>query len=653
MQHDMDVQSDHLVGQLLDEYRIENPLGHGGMARVYRAFDTKLHRNVALKVIAPDFREHEQFTQRFEHEARSIARLEHPNIVHIYRFGEANGLFYMAMQYIDGVDLAWLIKDYRHSSEIVPIDDQLRIIDQVGQALDYAHRRGVIHRDVKPGNIMIDTDGRAILTDFGIALPTSEQSQVEASGSPAYIAPEQVVESGHVVPQSDLYSLGISLFQMLTGELPFRGASPSEIALCQVTEQPPRPGELNVIVPPAVDAVVLRSLSKDPQHRYPGGMAFSAAFQEAAAGWTNAVAVTNARLLSSVTVAEKVRSRNQPTPAAIPREALLGPTEPDILPESAPQAALPIPTDSSALPAIPEPGTPAGHVQQPYYPRAAAPRLNRRQLSSLTFTAGLLAIACGVLVCAVAGLLLITGPRKVAVVPTLQPSATGAPTETSAPTMTAYPTELPPTAVVLPSSFAPVEPTALPTAVILVATRAGPTIAPPADRSTVPAGSLRLGEFTVEWYCNEQNYGVMLVNNQSDWACTRGNSVAFTLTAQDFDNICRAVYGDSSAFAIQDQRKPQAAYNWSCFTYSVSGRTRLGEFQVEPYCNDRGLGIILVNQQSDWACTNQSTGAVVQVLTKQDFDAICRQRYNDPHAFAVRDQQKAIAAYNWSCYTAP
>ncbi len=284
----MSLPNDSLLGKRIDEYQIDMPLGAGGMARVYRALDTKLQRYVALKVIAPELRTDNEHALRFEREAQSIARLEHPNIVHIYRFGESSGLYYIAMQYIQGADVGRLIEDYRNNGEFMPIDDIVSIIDQIGGALDYAHSKGVIHRDVKPNNIIVNQQERAILTDFGLVLLSDAGTQGEIFGSPSYIAPEQAISSANVVPQSDIYALGVTLFEMLTGELPFPGSDPMEIAMRHVSEPPPAPSQLNKTIPAAVDQVVLRSLAKEPADRYQTGQEFSAAFQNAVAGWKQA-----------------------------------------------------------------------------------------------------------------------------------------------------------------------------------------------------------------------------------------------------------------------------------------------------------------------------------------------------------------------------
>ncbi|MCC7446423.1 MAG: hypothetical protein IT324_03355 [Anaerolineae bacterium] len=209
-----------------------------------------------------------------------------------------------------------------------------------------------------------------------------------------------------------------------------------------------------------------------------------------------------------------------------------------------------------------------------------------------------------------------------------------------------------------------VQPTTVPTPLPPVAPVSPAGIPAVNVRNVPPPGSFRLGEFQVESYCNNRGYGVILTNNQTDWACTNQSTgaVVFILGVSDFDSICQQRYNDSGAFAIRDQRQAVQAYNWSCYAFPgtrapairdvpPAGSTRLGEFQVESYCNNRGYGVILTNSQTDWACTNPSNGSIAFILNPTDFDAICQQRYNDPGAFAIRDQRQAVQAYNWSCYT--
>lgn len=324
----MSTYSDSLLGRTLDDYRLEKPLGQGGMAKVYRALDVRLKRYVAVKVIASDFRSDQEYTQRFEREAQSIARLEHPSIVRIYRFGEADGVHYMAMQYVEGADLAALIRDYKASGEVMPIGDIVRVVQDIGAALDYAHSRDVLHRDVKSSNIMVDQEGRALLTDFGLALLGDVGTRGEVLGSPHYVSPEQVISSANVVPQSDLYSLGITLFEMLTGELPFTADQVIDLTMKQMSEPPLPPSQFNAALPPSIDEVVLRVLEKDPYDRYTTGAEMSAALKEAVADWqVGEVAKRRpARRPSLVLLPHKVREQLQAAPLpAIP--SALAPTQ--------------------------------------------------------------------------------------------------------------------------------------------------------------------------------------------------------------------------------------------------------------------------------------------------------------------------------------
>ena len=191
---------------------------------------------------------------------------------------------------------------------------------------------------------------------------------------------------------------------------------------------------------------------------------------------------------------------------------------------------------------------------------------------------------------------------------------------------------------------------------------------PPTPTATPLPIATRLGEFRVEWYCNELGLGVRLINNQSDWACTQANSdqILFILGQNDFNKICQRTYNNPDAYALRDQTKPEAAYNWSCYVNSsvsvtpiplptltptrAPQVTRLGEFQVEWYCTERGYGVQVINNQSDWACTLPGSNQTAFILTQMDFDQICRRTFNDQAAFALRDQNKPQPAYNWSCY---
>ncbi len=265
--------TDPLIGSQLGDYRIVDMLGRGGMARVYRGYDEKLDRYAAVKVIDAQLtnENEDEYRQRFLGEARAIARLNHSNIVGVYQFGEVDSVYYMAMAFIEGRDLGQILREYGQKGRLLAYRDILRIMRDMASALDHAHAGGVIHRDVKPSNIMVATDGRAVLTDFGLALSVRDGSVGNTFGSAHYIAPEQAVSSASVVPQSDLYSLGVVLYQMLVGRVPFEDPSAMVVALKHLNDAPPTPRSLNPSIPAEVEAVVLRLLEKDPARRYKTG----------------------------------------------------------------------------------------------------------------------------------------------------------------------------------------------------------------------------------------------------------------------------------------------------------------------------------------------------------------------------------------------
>ena len=273
--------TDPLIGQRLGEYRLEALLGQGGMARVYRAVDERLRRYAVVKVIDPRFRSDAEYVRRFEREAQSVAQLEHPHIVRLYRFAEQGGWLYMAMQYIEGSDLAFVLDSYRADGAFIEAPDASRIVREVCEALDYAHSRGVIHRDVKPANIMLNRQGHAILTDFGLALLTAVGTRGEIFGTPEYLAPEQAISSAKAVPQSDLYAVGVILYEMFTGQLPFKAREPLDVALLHINEPPRPPSELRPEISPALEAVILKALAKKPAERYPTGAALADAVAQA------------------------------------------------------------------------------------------------------------------------------------------------------------------------------------------------------------------------------------------------------------------------------------------------------------------------------------------------------------------------------------
>ena len=262
---------DPLIGRQLANFRIERVIGRGGMAQVYYGWDVKLERPVALKVIDARYRDDPSYAKRFVQEAQSVAAWRHENIVQVYYADDQDGLYYFVMEYIDGRDLAQLLATYAADGELMPNGDVLRIGRAVASALDYAHRRGVIHRDVKPSNVMVSRDGRVVLGDFGLALDVQQGSFGEAFGSPHYMAPEQARRSTDAVAQSDLYALAVILYEMLTGAVPFDDPSPTTVALQHMTLPPTPPRALNPNLSPQAEAVLLKALNKNPEQRYQTG----------------------------------------------------------------------------------------------------------------------------------------------------------------------------------------------------------------------------------------------------------------------------------------------------------------------------------------------------------------------------------------------
>jgi len=273
----------------LGKYELVERLGRGGMGEVWKAHDTGLRRYVAIKILHADLQANPDFVTHFMREAQLVASLQHPNIVQIHDFqlidtqGSSIKAF-MVMDYIEGGTLADYIAKTVRKGLFPPAADIVSLFTTIGLALDYAHQKGMIHRDIKPENILLDKTtgtgrgpGEPILTDFGIArLQGANESTLTRSwlGTPRYISPEQA-ESHAIDKRSDLYSLGIVLYEMLTGITPFRGDNPFAIMMQHVHEQPPPPALINPNVTPALSAVVLRSIAKDPAARYPSATAMA------------------------------------------------------------------------------------------------------------------------------------------------------------------------------------------------------------------------------------------------------------------------------------------------------------------------------------------------------------------------------------------
>jgi serine/threonine-protein kinase len=264
-------------GAVVDgRYRIARKIGSGGMADVWLADDTHLQRRVALKVLHARFAQDKEFIERFRREAEAAAGLQHPNVVAVFDRGEVDGTYYIAMQYLEGRSLKELI-----DAGLSP-EQAVGLIRQVLEGARFAHRHGVVHRDLKPQNVIVDGEGKATVTDFGIARAgVSEITQAgSVMGTPHYLSPEQA-QGFDVTAVSDLYSVGVMLYEALTGRVPFEADSAVAVAMKQVSQPPQRPSSINPQVSPALDAVVMRALEKEPGQRFQSADAFIAALDAA------------------------------------------------------------------------------------------------------------------------------------------------------------------------------------------------------------------------------------------------------------------------------------------------------------------------------------------------------------------------------------
>jgi serine/threonine-protein kinase len=265
-------------GTPFGRYQLIELLGRGGMGEVWRAHDTTIDRVVALKVLLPHFAQDPEFEQRFRREARAAARLDDPHVVPIYDVGEIDGRLYVTMRLIDGVDLQTVLNDGP-----LPPARAVHIIEQVASALHSAHQAGLVHRDVKPSNILLAHNDFAYLIDFGIARASGDTALTSANttiGTWAYMAPERF-NAGEIQPSSDVYALACVLYQCLTGELPFPGDTLEQVAVSHMFMPPPKPSEDRDTVPTAMDQVIATGLAKQPTDRYPSTVLMAAAARQA------------------------------------------------------------------------------------------------------------------------------------------------------------------------------------------------------------------------------------------------------------------------------------------------------------------------------------------------------------------------------------
>ncbi len=259
---------DNLLGKKLGRFRLEALLGTGGMACVFKGIDTTTQQPVAIKVMDDPVERDAEYAQRFLREWKAVAKLKHPHIINLIDVGKENGILYMVMDYVDGADLAKVLNTYQDDQEYIKPADLLRIIGQVASALDYMHTQDIVHRDIKPENIMLDKHGQVTLMDFGLALLLDVGTRGMIVGTPTYVAPEQAIWSAQAVPQTDIYSLGIIVYEMLTNHVPFHSPSMMHLIEMHINNSPPVIVDIRPELNPAIDKVVYKALAKKPAERY-------------------------------------------------------------------------------------------------------------------------------------------------------------------------------------------------------------------------------------------------------------------------------------------------------------------------------------------------------------------------------------------------
>lgn len=320
-----------MIGTTIGGYRITDQIGAGGMATVFKAYDATMDRYVALKLLPQQYYNDERFRKRFEREARAIAKLEHIHILPIFAYGEDSGHMFMAMRLMETGSLSDVLRD----RGAMPHPTIARLIRQVGSALDYAHSQGILHRDIKPGNVLVDAENNAYLTDFGIAKIVEDVSALTQSGgivgTPAYMAPEQCMGSTDIGPAADQYALGIILYEMLTGRVPFTAETPMAVVLKQMHDPLPLPSQFRGDLPESIEKVLLKALSKNPNQRFESCGELAGAFENAIAGEPVELATPDSTAvvasgeathqMNPPLTAEETRANRQELPPAGPTRA--------------------------------------------------------------------------------------------------------------------------------------------------------------------------------------------------------------------------------------------------------------------------------------------------------------------------------------------
>lgn len=269
-----------LTGQSLGQYEIIKLIGRGGMASVYLARQRSIGRTVAVKVLPPHLMHDQTFLKRFQREVQAVAMMQHPRIIPVHDYGEEQGMPYIVMAYIDGGSLSQQIQDRGQ----LPLDEAVRLVGQIAEGLDYAHKQGVIHRDFKPSNVLLDHNSNAYLADFGIAKVSQETAQLTGSGivgTPTYMAPEMFKQET-ATPAVDIYALGVTLYQMLSGTTPYEGATPVQLMYAHLNDPVPNLEDSRHDIPRTVQGVLEKGMAKDPQSRFASAGQLARALEQAA-----------------------------------------------------------------------------------------------------------------------------------------------------------------------------------------------------------------------------------------------------------------------------------------------------------------------------------------------------------------------------------
>ncbi len=389
---------DEFIGKKFGGYEILDLIGRGGMAAVYRAQQISMNRVVALKILPRHFAQDETYLQRFNREVEIVARLEHRAIVPVYDYGEENDQPYIVMRFLAGGSVDDVLKDGPLTPERI-----FTLVEQVGPALDYAHTKQVLHRDLKPSNVLLDETGGAFLTDFGIARILGEHSTPTLTtqgvvGTPSYMSPEQA-QGKELDRRSDVYSLGVMLFEMATGRRPFEADTPYSIAVMQVTTQPPPPSTVNPDVHPGLESVILRAMSKAREERYDNAAALVEALRIALAA--------PAAVFEHTVPSRSLLDETMPLPTPDEAAAYTVPAPPQSVEPALLQAPL-TPAPVYSTPNTPAPPVPPVHSPpgSGLYPRALARRKRSESLWFPMVIGALIGLTLLVIVFFIAGIAL-------------------------------------------------------------------------------------------------------------------------------------------------------------------------------------------------------------------------------------------------------